>query len=69
MRITHETLYTEIMNIKGDTGEIKKENKEQWKEINKNSQEIASQKSIIRVIEVFLTGTILSIVGFFWSNK
>ena len=69
MKITHETLYTEIMNIKGDTGDIKKESKEQWKAINKNSQEIASHKSVIRVIEIFLTGTILSIVGFFWSNK
>jgi len=57
------------MNIKGDTTDIKKESKEQWKAINKNSQEIASHKSIIRVIEIFLTGIILSIVGFFWSNK
>ena len=69
MKITHETLYTEIMNIKGDTGEIKKDYKELCKQVNINRENIASHKSVIRIIEVFLTGIILSIVGFFWSNK
>ena len=69
MKITHETLYTEIMNIKGDTGEIKKDYKELCKQVNINRENIASYKSTIKIIEVFLTGIILSIVGFFWSNK
>ena len=69
MKITHETLYTEIMNIKGDTGEIKKDYKELCKQVNINRENIASHKSTIKIIEVFLTGIILSIVGFFWSNK
>jgi len=65
MRITHEMLYTEIINIKGDTGEIKKENKEQWKSINKNSQEIASHKSVIRIIEGFIASIFIAVVGLF----
>ena len=69
MRITNETLLEKIVNIKEDTTAIKEENKEQWKIINKNAQAIASQKSVIKIIEVFLTGIILSIVGFFWSHK
>ena len=65
MKITHETLYTEIMNIKGDTTDIKKESKEQWKAINKNSQAIASQKSVIKIIEGFIASIFIAVVGLF----
>ena len=69
MRITNEVLYTEIINIKKSL-EIKEENdREQWGQISKNRENIASQKSVIKVIEVFLTGTILSIIGFFWKGQ
>ncbi len=69
MKITHETLYTEIMNIKKDTGEMKEDYKEVYNQVNLNRENIASQKSVIKIIEVFITGIILSIVGVFWSNK
>jgi len=64
-RITNEVLYTEIKNIKEDTTDIKKENTEQWKSINKNSQSIASHKSVIKIIETFLVGIGLAVVGLF----
>jgi len=63
------TIEGAIINIDKNVDGIRMESKEQWKAINKNSQEIASHKSIIKIIEVFLTGIILSIVGFFWSHK
>jgi len=69
MKITHETLYTEIMNIKKDTGEMKDDYKKVCAQVNINRENIASQKSVIKIIEVFITGIILSIAGFFWSNK
>lgn len=65
MRITNEVLYTEIKNIKQDTTDIKKENTEQWKNINKNAQNIASQKSIVKIIGGFVMAIIISIVGIF----
>ena len=69
MKITHETLYTEIMNIKQDTTDIKNDYKEVCKQVNTNRENIASHKSTLKIIEVFITGIILSIIGFFWSNK
>ena len=54
-RITNEVLYTEIKNIKEDTGEIKKENKEQWKTINTNSKDIAKVKGIGVVVALVFT--------------
>ena len=69
MKISHETLYTEIMNIKDDTTDIKSDYKEVCKQVNTNREGIASQKSILKIIQVFITGIIISIVGVFWSNK
>lgn len=68
MRITNEVLYTEIKNIKQDTTDIKKENTEQWKSINKNSQDIASHKSIIKVMEGFIVAIGGSIIAYFWKG-
>jgi len=65
MRITNERLWEKIGNIKEDTEEIKKENKEQWKVINKQGQDIASQKSIVKIIGGFVMATIISIVSIF----
>ena len=65
MRITNERLWEKIGNIKEDTEEIKKENKEQWKVINKQGQDIASQKSTVKIIGGFVVATIVSIVSIF----
>ena len=67
-RVTNETLYAEIKNIKEDTTDIKKENTEQWKYINKNCQDIASQKSVIRIIEGFIVAIVGSIIAYFWKG-
>ena len=68
MKISHETLYTEIMNIKGDTGEIKKDYKVLCEQVNTNREGIASHKSVIRIIETFLVGVGLAIIGLFFGK-
>ena len=68
-RVSNDTLLEKIGNIKEDTEDIKKENKEQWKVINKNSQNIASQKSVIRIIEGFIVGIVGSIVAYLWKGQ
>jgi len=68
-RVTNEVLYAEIINIKKDTTDIKKENKDQWKNINKNSQDIASHKSVIKIIEGFIVGILIAIGSFFWKGN
>jgi len=68
-RITNEVLYTEIKNIKQDTTDIKLENREQWKSINKNSQDIASQKSILKIVEGFIVAIIGSIIAYVWKGQ
>ena len=68
-RVSNETMYAEILNIKKDTTDIKKDHKDLCSQVNTNRENIASQKSVIKIIQVFLTGIIISIVGFFWSNK
>lgn len=69
MRITNEVLLTEIKNIKVDTTAIKKENTEQWKSINKNCQDIASQKSVIKIIEGFIVAIVGSIIAYVWKGN
>ncbi len=54
-RITNEVLYTEIKNIKQDTTDIKKENKEQWKAINQDGKDIAKIKGVGTVIAFVFT--------------
>ena len=68
-RVSNETMYAEILNIKNDTTDIKKDHKELCAQVNTNRENIASQKSTIGIIKVFLTGIIISIFGFLWSNK
>lgn len=68
-RVTNEVLLEKIGNIKEDTEAIKDENKEQWKVINKNSQNIASHKSVIRIIEGFIVGIVGSIIAYFWKGQ
>jgi len=64
-RITNEVLFEKIKSIKEDTEEIKKNDIAQWKSINKNSQDIASQKSVIKIIEGFVTAVVIAVVGLF----
>ena len=67
-RVSNETLLAEIVNVKKDTGEIKDDCKKQWEQININRENIASQKSVIRIIETFLVGVGLAIVGLFFGK-
>jgi len=64
-RITNEVLYTEIKNIKQDTTETKKDVKTLCEQVNVNRENIASQKSIINIVEGFLVAAFVSIVGLF----
>lgn len=68
-RITNEVLYAEIKNIKQDTTDIKKETKEQWKYINKNCQDIASHKSVIKIIEGVIVAIVGSFVAYVWKGN
>ena len=61
-RITNEVLYTEIKNIKQDTTETKKDVKTLCEQVNVNRENIASQKSIINIVEGFLVAAFVSIV-------
>jgi len=59
------TIEGAIINIDKNVDGIRMESKEQWKAINKNSQEIASHKSIIKIIEGFMTAIVVAVVGLF----
>ena len=67
-RVSNETLLSEIQNIKKDTTEIKEDHKILCEQVNTNRENIASQKSIIKIVEAFIVGICLSIVGLFWGN-
>lgn len=69
MRITHERLLTEIKNTKKVVDRIEGNDKEQWTQINTNRENIASHKSIIRIMEVFIVGIISSIIAYFWKGQ
>jgi len=64
-RVSNETMYAEILNIKKDTTEIKGDYKELVKQVNTNREHIASHKSVIKIIETFLVGIGLAVVGLF----
>ena len=64
-RITNEVLYAEIKNIKKDTTEMKVDYKVLCEQVNRNRENIASQKSIINIVEGFLVAAFVSIVGLF----
>ena len=64
-RITNEVLYAEIKNIKKDTTEMKGDYKVLCEQVNTNRENIASQKSIINIVEGFLVAAFVSIVGLF----
>ena len=67
-RITNEVMYTEIKNIKQDTTDIKKDHKVLCEQVNINRESIASHKSVINIIETFLVGIGLAVVGLFFGK-
>jgi len=64
-RVSNETLLAEIQNIKKDTTEMKEDYKVLCAQVNTNRENIASQKSVINVVEGFLVAAFVSIVGLF----
>ena len=64
-RVSNETMYDKILDIVKNTDETKKDLKEVCKQVNINREGIASQKSVIKIIETFLIGVGLAIVGLF----
>ena len=65
-RVTTAALYEIVKRIKEDTIEIKSNDKEQWKAINKNSQNIAGIKGVALAISGCVS-FIVSLVGLWWS--
>ena len=65
-RITTAALYEVVKSIKEDTTEIKLNDIEQWKAINKNAQSIASIKGAALAISGCVS-FIISVVGILWS--
>ena len=59
------SIETSIKHIDGNIEKIATNNVSQWKVINKNAQDIASQKSIVKIIGGFVIATIVSIVSIF----
>ena len=65
-RVTTAALYEIVKSIKEDTTEIKLNDIEQWKAINKNSQSIAGIKGAAWAISAFVS-FIVSVAGILWS--
>ena len=65
-RITTAALYEVVKSIKEDTTEIKLNDIEQWKAINKNSQSIAGIKGTAFGISACVS-FIVSVSGILWS--
>ena len=65
-RITTAALYEVVKSIKEDTTEIKLNDIEQWKAINKNSQSIAGIKGTAFGISACVS-FIVSVAGILWS--
>ena len=68
VRVSNETMYEKILDIVKNTDETKKDLKEVCKQVNTNRENIASQKSVIKIIETFLVGVGLAVVGLFMGK-
>ena len=66
-RITNAVLFEMIKSIKEDTTEIKGNDKAQWKQINKNAQNIAGMKGASGVIAVLVTAIMNAFILFFFK--
>ena len=71
-RVTNAVLLEKISNIKEDTEEIKKEYREnstnQWKQINKNAQNIVGIKAVSGVI-AFVISIVTTILATYFGVK
>ena len=71
MKVTNAVLLEKINNIKEDTEEIKKEYREnstnQWKQINKNAQNIAVIKAVSGVI-AFVTSIFTTVLATYFGK-
>ena len=68
-RITNEVLFEMIKSVKEDTTEIKLNDKEQWKQINKNAQNIAGIKGASGVIAGIVSIIMAGIMTYFFKTK
>ncbi len=62
------SIETSIKHIDENVEKIATNNITQWKVINKQGQDIASHKSIIRIIEGFIVAIVGSIIAYVKSN-
>jgi len=67
-RVTTAVLYEMIKSIKEDTTEIKSNDKEQWKAINKNSQYIAGMKGASGIIAGLVSMITAGIITYFFKE-
>ena len=67
-RVTNAVLYEMIKSVKEDTTEIKLNDKEKWKQINKNAQNISGMKGASGVI-AFAVSVITTLTGIYFGTK
>lgn len=63
--VSNEVLLEMIKSIKEDTVEIKKTSEQQWKQINKNAQEIAGIKGASGIISTIVSILVAGIITLF----
>jgi hypothetical protein len=63
--VSNEVLLEMIKSIKEDTMEIKKTSEQQWKQINKNAQEIAGIKGASGIISTIVSILVAGIITLF----
>ncbi|MFA5557947.1 MAG: hypothetical protein WDA59_00600 [Methanofastidiosum sp.] len=63
--VSNEVLLEMIKSIKEDTVEIKKTSEQQWKQINKNAQEIAGIKGASGIISAIVSILVAGIITLF----
>lgn len=62
------TIEGSIINIDKNVDEIKVDNKEQWKQINKNAQNISGMKAVSGFISGFVSLVIAGIITYFGAK-
>ena len=67
-KVTNAVLYEMIKSIKEDTIEIKNNDKEKWRQINKNAQNIAGVKGASGIISGIVSILTAGIVAYFFKG-
>ena len=67
-KITNAVLYEMIKSVKEDTIEIKNNDKEKWRQINKNAQNIAGVKGASGIISGIVSILTAGIVAYFFKG-